>query len=71
MLYVHTDTTIRFNQAWLYDTNGKWIGVTGVDNVKHPTISDRFLLVRSDGIPSWVTRVDYAAIQARREQAVR
>ena len=69
VLYVHTDTSLKLHQAWLCDTHGKWITVTGVDNVKHPTISDRFLLVRSDGIPSWLTRVDHVAIQTRRERA--
>ena len=68
MLYVHMDTTLKLRQAWLCDTDGKWIEITGVDNVKHPTISDRLLLVRSDGIPSWLTKVDYTAIQARREK---
>lgn len=71
MLYVHTDTTLKLHQAWLCDTNGKWGNVTGLDNVKHPTISDRFLLVRSDGIPSWLTKVDHTAIQARRERVAR
>jgi hypothetical protein len=71
MLYVHTDTTLTLHQAWLCDTSGKWINVTGVDNVKHPTVPDRLLLVRSDGIPSWLTKIDYAAVQARRERAAR
>ena len=66
MLYVHTDTTLGSHRAWLCDTNGKWTNATDVDNVKHPTIPDRFLLVRSDGIPSWLTKVDYAAVQARK-----
>ena len=69
MLYIHTNTSMKLHSAWLCDTNGKWIDVTGMDNVKHSTIQDRFLLVRSDGIPSWLTKVDYAAVQARRERA--
>lgn len=40
-----------------------------MDNVKHPTISDRILLVRSDGIPSWLTKVGYTAVQGRKERA--
>jgi len=71
MLYVHTNTTLKLHHAWMCDTHGKWITVTGVDNLKHPTISDRFLLVRSDGIPSWLTKVDYTVVQARRERAGR
>lgn len=71
MLYAHTDTTLKLHQTWLCDTNGKWIDVTGVDNVKHPTISDRFLLLCSDGIPSWLTKVDYSATQAQRQRATR
>jgi hypothetical protein len=71
ILYIHTNTTLKAHHAWLCDTSGKWISVTGVDDVKHPTISDRFLLVRSDGIPSWLTTVDYGAVQARRERGRR
>ena len=71
MLYVHADTTLKLYQAWLCDTNGKWTNVTGVNSVKHPAIPDRFLLIRSDGIPSWLTKVDYTTIQARRERATR
>ena len=71
ILYVHTDTTLKVHHAWLCDTKGKWINVTDADNIKHPTIPDRFLLVRSDGIPSWLTKVDYTAVRARREKAGR
>ena len=71
MLYVHTDTTLKRHHAWLCDTAGRWINVTGIDSVKHPTISDRLLLMRSDGIPSWLRRVDYMATQARREKGVK
>ena len=69
MLYVHTNTITKVRHTWLCDTNGKWVNVTNTDNVKHPTISDRFLLVRSDGIPSWLTRAGYAAVQGRKGRA--
>jgi hypothetical protein len=69
MLYVHTNIVAKAHHAWLCDTNGKWINVTNMDNVKHPAILDRFLLVRSDGIPSWLTKAGYTAVQARRERA--
>lgn len=71
MLYLHMNTTTKLHNAWLCDTNGKWIDVTGIDNVKHPTISERFLLVRSDGIPTWLTKSSYAAVQGRKERGGR
>ena len=69
ILYIHTDVTRGTNQVWLCNINCKWTDVTIMENVKHPSITDRILLLRSDGIPSWLTGANYAAIQSRKERS--
>jgi hypothetical protein len=70
-LYIHTDLSKDTKQTWLCNISCNWIEITTMENVKHPSIADRFLLLRSDGIPSWVTGANHAAIQSRKEKSGR
>jgi hypothetical protein len=69
ILYIHTNLSKDTKQVWLCNISRDWANITNVENVKHPSIADRFLLLRSDGIPSWLTGGNYAAIQSRREKS--
>ncbi|KAF9652254.1 hypothetical protein BDM02DRAFT_3183963, partial [Thelephora ganbajun] len=71
ILYIHTDLSKDTKQVWLCSINCNWTDVTNAENVKHPSITDRILLLRSDGIPSWLTGANYAAVQSRRDRSGR
>lgn len=71
MLYIHTDLSDGTKQVWLCNINRNWADITTMENVKHPSIADRVFLLRSDGIPSWLTAVSYAAIQSRKDMSGR
>ena len=71
ILYIHTDLCRDTKQVWLCNISCNWTDVTTLKSVKHPSIADRFLLLRSDGIPSWLTGANYSAIQSRREKSGR
>jgi len=67
-LYIHTSRNDNGKQVWLCNANHGWANITTIDNVKHPSLTDRFLLLRSDGIPSWLTGTNYAVVQSRKEK---
>ena len=69
ILYIHTNLTTNTNQVWLCNINARWTDIGTTENVKHPSITDRILFFRSDGIPSWLTSTNYATIQSRKERA--
>ena len=71
MLYIHADLSKGVKQVWLCDINRNWVEITTMENVKHPSIAGRVFLLRSDGIPSWLTAVSYAAVQSRKEMSGR
>ena len=71
ILYIHTDLATNTNQVWLCNINARWTDITSTGNIKHPSITDRVLLLRSDGIPSWLTSTNYATVQSRKERVGR
>lgn len=71
ILYIHTNLSKDTKQIWLCNINRSWVDITAVDNAKHPSITDRILLLRSDGIPSWLTGANYAVIQSRKDRSGR
>jgi hypothetical protein len=71
ILYLHTDLNKGTNQIWLCNINCNWTDVTAKGNVTHPSIPDRILLLRSDGIPSWLTSANHAAVQSRKVRSGR
>ncbi|KAF9781585.1 hypothetical protein BJ322DRAFT_1111510 [Thelephora terrestris] len=68
ILYLHKNLTCGTTQVWLCDIRRSWINITDAEGVKHPSLADRILLLRSDGLPSWLTATNYAAVQARKEK---
>ena len=68
VLYIHVDLSKNTKQVWLCDIGCNWTDITTMETVKHPSIADRILLLRSDGIPSWLTSTGYGAIQSRRNK---
>ena len=68
ILYLHKNLARGATQIWLCDIRRNWIDITNAQGVKHPSMADRILLLRSDGLPSWLTAASYAATQARREK---
>jgi hypothetical protein len=71
VLYIHTNLSTDTKQVWLCNISCNWTDITSAENVKHPSIADRFFLLRSDGIPSWLSGANYAVIQSRREKSGR
>ncbi|KAF9642154.1 hypothetical protein BDM02DRAFT_3193802, partial [Thelephora ganbajun] len=71
ILYIHTDLSTDTKQVWLCNINCNWADITNTENVKHPSITDRILLLRSDGIPSWLTGANYAVVQSWRDRSGR
>lgn len=70
-LYIHTDLSMDTKQVWLCNINCNWTDITTMENVKHPSITDRILLLRSDGIPSWLTSANHGTILSRRDKSGR
>ena len=68
ILYTHKNLTSGATQVWMCDIRRNWIDITIAQGVKHPSLTDRILLLRSDGLPSWLTSANYAAVQARKER---
>ena len=61
-LYIHKNLSNNSFQVWLYDIGGHWRRVsTDGSKVMHPIYSDKSLSLRSDGTPSWITSVRFAA----------
>ena len=71
ILYIHTNLATKTNQVWLCSINARWIDITTMDSIRHPSVTDRILLLRSDGIPSWLTSTNHATVQSRKERAGR
>lgn len=68
ILYIHGDLGKGTKQVWLCSINCSWTDITTAENMKHPSITDRILLLRSDGISSWLTVANYTAIQSRKDR---
>ena len=66
ILYIHKNLTKNATQIWMCDIRRNWADITNAQGVRHPALSDRIFLLRSNGLPSWLTTASYAAIQARK-----
>lgn len=61
LLYLH-----RYGdnlQIWLRGTSATWSSVT--EGVRHPTLPQRYLLVRADGRPSWIDKKTITTYKTR------
>ena len=54
-LYVHINLTDGVLQVWLLGNEKQWATVQPSVKTQHPTFRDRYLAVRLDGTPSWIT----------------
>jgi hypothetical protein len=68
-LYVHTHLLDISHQVWLCGIHGKWEDVTENKNISHPTLTNRVLVIRADGSPSWVTTASFTTMETRRGKA--
>lgn len=55
VLYVHRNLTDNTLQVWLMGSGGQWAPVPFGVATQHPIFGDRYLAIRLNGTPSWVT----------------
>jgi len=54
-LYIHRNLSGNTLQVWLLGNEKEWATVQFGIKTQHPTFSDRYLAVRLDGTPNWLT----------------
>ena len=64
-LYVHRNLTDNTLRVWLLGNEKKWVPVQLDNKTQHPTLGDRYLILRSDDTPSWVTLASWNAAKRR------
>lgn len=61
------------SQAWVRQLDNVWAAVDlrGAEEIQHPSIHDRVLVIRSDGWPSWIRRQSLRTYhcKSRRDEA--
>ena len=55
VLYIHRNLTDNTVQVWLLGIEKQWTGVQLSVMTQHPTFRDRYLAIRLNGTPSWIT----------------
>jgi len=65
VLYIHRNLTDNTLQVWLLGDEKQWTTIQLGVKTRHPTLGDRYLSVRSDGAPSWITLASWNAAQKR------
>jgi len=55
LLYIHRNLTDDTLQVWLLENVRQWVTVQLGDKTQHPTFGDRYLAIRLDGTPNWIT----------------
>jgi hypothetical protein len=64
-LYIHRNNSDDALQLWLLGNNKEWTPVQNGPKVQHPTLKDRYLVIRLDGSPNWVTLSSWYSAKKR------
>lgn len=65
ILYIHRNLSNDTLQIWLLGDEKRWSSVQSGARTQHPILKDRYLSMRSDGTPSWVTLPSWYATKKR------
>jgi len=65
VLYIHRSLTDHTLQVWLLGNEKQWAAIQLSAKTQHPTFRDRYLAVRVDGTPSWVTLASWYTAKKR------
>lgn len=65
ILYIHRNLSDDTLQVWLLEDEGQWTTVQSGVKIQHPTLRDRYLAVRLDGTPSWITLASWYSMKRR------
>ena len=65
-LHIHTNTSKKSRQVWLFDADAGWKIVNGAARISHPSYRDRLLSILPDGTPSWVASAPATNSHGRR-----
>ena len=55
VIYIHWNQTGNTLQVWLLGNEKQWAAIKLGVKVQHPMFSDRYLAIRLDGTPNWIT----------------
>ena len=55
VLYIHRNLSNDTLQVWLLGNEKEWATIQLSAKTQHPTFWDRYLAIRLDGTPSWIT----------------
>jgi hypothetical protein len=55
VIYIHRNLTDNTLQVWLLGNGKQWAAIQLSVKTQHPAFRDRYLAVRLDGTPSWIT----------------
>jgi hypothetical protein len=64
-LYIHRNLSDDALQVWLLGNDKEWTPVQYGTKIQHPTLKDRYLVIRLDGSPSWVTLSSWYSAKKR------
>jgi len=65
VLYIHRNLTDDTLQVWLLGNEKQWAAIQLSVKTQHPTFGDRYLAVRADGTPSWITLASWYTAKKR------
>ncbi|KAF9648631.1 hypothetical protein BDM02DRAFT_2194320 [Thelephora ganbajun] len=65
VLYIHRNLTDNMLQVWLLRDEKQWAAIQLGVKTQHPTFKDRYLAVRLDGTPSWITLASWYTAKKR------
>ena len=65
VLYIHRNLSNDTLQVWLLGNEREWATIQLSAKTQHPTFRDRYLAIRLDGTPSWVTLASWYTAKKR------
>jgi len=65
VLHIHRNLSNDTLQVWLLRNEKEWATIELSAKTLHPTFRDRYLAIRMDGTPSWVTLASWNAAKKR------
>jgi hypothetical protein len=65
VLYIHRNLSNDTMQVWLLGNEKEWVTIQLGAKTQHPTFRDRYLAIRLDGTPSWITLASWYTAKKR------
>jgi hypothetical protein len=61
VIYIHWNTKSNTLQVWLLGNEKQWAAIQIGAKVQHPMFSDRYLTIRLNGTPNWITLASWGS----------